>query len=199
MLATRPSVSTPGTPASAHQPEGSKAVTARVWRVREAVQMPAIRVPGCSRSEAVQRSWFLLILSLISRCFLICRRYFNIQSCYQPFILHLDTHVILHCELSVDRLYARYIRLPRPPHWPASTAQPEHRDRLHRLSRLTKTIHLPPDALKWASTLIDGVSNISINLISVWYCPSVLDRCMHPLAHAVEDVICSQGFGLGWL
>ena len=162
MLATRPSVSTPGTPASAHQPEGSKAVTARVWRVREAVQTPAVRVPGCSRSEAVQRSWFLLILSLISRCFLICRRYFNIQSRYQPFILPLDTHVILHCELSVDHLYARYIRLPRPPHWPASTAQPEHRVRLHRLSRLTKTIHLPPDALEWASTVVGPVSNISI-------------------------------------
>lgn len=165
MLATRPSVSTPGTPgtpASAHQPEGSKAVTARVWRVREAVQMPAIWVPGCSRSEAVQRSWFLKILSLIFRCFLICRRYFDLQSCFQRFVLLLNTHVILHCELGVHRLYARYIRLPRPPHWPASTAQPEHRDRLHRRSRLTKTIHLPPDALEWASTLVDLVSNISI-------------------------------------
>lgn len=162
-MATRPSVSTPGTPASAHQPEGSKAVTVKVWRVREAVQIAAaIWVPGCSRTEAVQRSRSLMILSTTSHCFLICRRCFDLQSCYQPFLLPLNTHVILHCELSVDRLYARYIRLPRPPHWPASTAQPEHRDRLHRLSRLTKTIHLPPDALEWASALVDAVSNISI-------------------------------------
>jgi hypothetical protein len=187
MLATRPSVSTPGTPASAHQPEGSKAVTARVWRVREAVHMAAISVPGCSRSEAVQRSWSLMILSLVSRCFLMCSPYFDLQSCFQQFVLLWNTHVILHCELSVDRLYAHYTRLPRPPHWHVSTAQPEHRDCPHRLPRLTKTIHLPPAALERAPTLIDEVSNISIDLMSFWYCYSVLDWRIHTVGLGACD------------
>ena len=65
-------------------------------------------------------------LVLESRCFLICRPYCDLKSCFNRSVLPLNTHVILHCELSVDRLYAHYIRLPRPPHWHVSTAQPEH-------------------------------------------------------------------------
>ena len=53
------------TPASAHQPEGSKAVTARCGECVRRCKMTAIFVLGCSRSEAVQRSWFFRISSLI--------------------------------------------------------------------------------------------------------------------------------------
>jgi hypothetical protein len=50
-----------------------------------------------------------------------------------------------------------YIRLPRPPHWHAqhwSTRAP----RLPSpAATIDETIHLPPDALKWASTLMDAM------------------------------------------
>jgi hypothetical protein len=59
-----------------------------VWRVCEAVQMTAISVLLCSRSEAVQRLCFLRLLPLIFRCFPVLKYHLdcNNTTTYDSFL-----------------------------------------------------------------------------------------------------------------
>lgn len=61
---------------------------------------------------------------------------------------------------------------------------------------IDETIHLPPDALDWASTLISSVSNISILFISLQCCQSVISCSMHHVHQHRQPVRLRYGQGL---
>ena len=87
-----------------------------------------------------------------------------------------------HVEQRADRGYCmNYIRLPRPPHWHAqhwSTRAP----RLPSpAATIDETIHLPPDALKWAPTLMAVLCIIRAIVRSALIspeCPRLICICM---------------------
>lgn len=90
-----------------------------------------------------------------------------------------------------------YLRLPRPPHWHAqhwSTRAP----RLPSpAATIDETIHLPPGALKWASTLMDAMRILRTNVRFAL----ILSECPPQLLHICLDTHnerCCIDKGSGW-
>jgi hypothetical protein len=102
-----------------------------------------------------------------------------------------------HLGQRADRGYCmNYIRLPRPPHWHAqhwSTRAP----RLPSpAATIDETIHLPPDALEWASTLMAAMCIIRTIVRSVLIspeCPRLVYICLD-----THNERCCADKGSGW-